>query len=67
MEVKRRPNESTGSLLRRFSRLAQQTKLVINAKSKLSRKRKLTDREQKKSRNYAQGITGFEKKAGAVR
>ena len=32
MEVKRKPNESTGSLLRRFSRLVQQSKIVINAK-----------------------------------
>lgn len=32
MEVKRKPNESTGSLLRRFSRLVQQSKIVVNAK-----------------------------------
>lgn len=32
MEVKRKPNESTGSLLRRFSRLVQQSKIIINAK-----------------------------------
>ena len=32
MEVKRKPNESTGSLLRRFSRLVQQSKIIVNAK-----------------------------------
>ena len=32
MEVKRKPNESTGSLLRRFSRLVQQGKIIVNAK-----------------------------------
>jgi ribosomal protein S21 len=32
MEVKRKPNESIGSLLRRFSRLVQQSKIVVNAK-----------------------------------
>jgi len=32
MEVKRKPNESTGSLMRRFSRLVQQSRIVVNAK-----------------------------------
>ena len=32
MEVKRKPNESTGSLMRRFSRLVQQSKIIVNAK-----------------------------------
>ena len=32
MEVKRKPNESTGSLMRRFSRLVQQSKILVNAK-----------------------------------
>lgn len=47
MEVKRRQNESTGSLLRRFSRLVQQTKLIKKAKSKSTRKRKVTERVEK--------------------
>lgn len=32
MEVKRKPNESTGSLMRRFSRLVQQSQIIVNAK-----------------------------------
>jgi ribosomal protein S21 len=32
MEVKRKPNESTGSLMRRFSRLVQQSRIIVNAK-----------------------------------
>lgn len=32
MEVKRKPNESAGSLMRRFSRLVQQSRIVVNAK-----------------------------------
>lgn len=32
MEVKKRPNETVGSLLRRFSRLAQQSKILVKAK-----------------------------------
>ena len=47
MEVKRKPNESVMSLMRRFSRLAQQTKIVINAKNKRSFKRKPTERIEK--------------------
>ena len=47
MEVKRKPNESVTSLMRRFSRLAQQTKLVANAKSKRYTKRKVTERVER--------------------
>ena len=47
MEVKRKPNESVMSLMRRFSRLAQQTKIVANAKSKRNRKKKMTPRIEK--------------------
>lgn len=32
MEVKRKPNESTGALMRRFSRLVQQSRILANAK-----------------------------------
>ncbi len=32
MEVKRKPNESVGSLMRRFSRLVQQSQIIVNAK-----------------------------------
>ena len=47
MEVTRRQNESTGSLLRRFSRLVQQSKLVVRAKERSTRKRKITERVEK--------------------
>ncbi len=47
MEVKRKPNESVMSLMRRFGRLAQQTKIVVNAKNKRSFKKKLTNRVEK--------------------
>lgn len=39
MEVKRKPNESVMALMRRFSRLAQQTGIVSTAKAKRNRKR----------------------------
>lgn len=47
MEVKRKPNESVTSLMRRFSRLVQQTKIITIAKGKKSRKRKITPRIEK--------------------
>ena len=47
MDVKRRSSESTGSLLRRFSRLGQQTKIVANAKKRTSRQKKQTERMEK--------------------
>ena len=47
MEVKRKPNESVMSLMRRFSRLAQQTKLVTTAKSKRNFRKKATERMER--------------------
>lgn len=47
MEVKRKPNESVGSLMRRFSRLAQQSKLVVRAKSARYFKKRVTERVEK--------------------
>ena len=47
MEVKRKPNESAMSLMRRFSRLVQQTKLVPRAKNKRNFRRKTTERMEK--------------------
>ena len=47
MEVKRKPNESIMALMRRFSRLAQQTGIVANAKSKRNRKRQPNERVEK--------------------
>lgn len=32
MEVKRKPNESVGSMMRRFSRLVQQSRFLVKAK-----------------------------------
>jgi ribosomal protein S21 len=47
VEVKRKPNESTGSLLRRFSRFVQQSGVLIRKKSLKYRPKKLTDRQEK--------------------
>ncbi|MEX1064235.1 MAG: 30S ribosomal protein S21 [Candidatus Paceibacterota bacterium] len=47
MEVKRKPNESIGSLMRRFSRLIQRTQLVVRAKKSKHFQKKMTNREEK--------------------
>lgn len=47
MEVKRKPNESVGSLMRRFSRLVQQSRLVVRAKASKHFKKKPTERVEK--------------------
>jgi len=47
MEVKRKPNESIGSLMRRFSRLVQQAKLLVRAKKAKYFSKKPTERIEK--------------------
>jgi ribosomal protein S21 len=47
VEVKRKPNESMGSLLRRFSRFVQQSRVLVRKKSLKTRPKKLTERQEK--------------------
>lgn len=47
VEVKRKPNESTGSLLRRFSRFVQTSGVLIKAKKSQFRSRKPNERKEK--------------------
>ena len=47
VEVKRKPNESTGSLLRRFSRFVQQSGVLVRKKSLKYRPKKVTERKEK--------------------
>lgn len=47
VEVKRKANESTGSLLRRFSRFVQQSGVLIRKKSLKHRAKKLNERREK--------------------
>jgi ribosomal protein S21 len=49
VEVKRKPNESTGSLLRRFSRFVQQSGVLIKAKKSQFRAKKVTERKERNS------------------
>lgn len=47
VEVRRKPNESTGSLLRRFSRFMQQSGTLMRARKLQYRPKKQTDRKEK--------------------
>lgn len=47
VEVKRKPNESIGSLMRRFNRFVQQSGVLLKAKKSQFREKKSTDRKEK--------------------
>jgi len=47
VEVKRKPNESIGSLLRRFNRFVQQSGVLFKAKQNQYRQKKQTERKEK--------------------
>ncbi len=47
VEVRRKPNESTGSLLRRFSRFVQQSGVLVKAKKSQFRAKKINERKEK--------------------
>lgn len=47
VEVKRKPNESIGSLLRRFNRFVQQSGVLLKAKRSQFRQKKQTERKEK--------------------
>lgn len=49
VEVKRKPNESTGSLLRRFSRFVQQSGVLVKAKRSQFRGKKQNERKEKQA------------------
>ena len=47
VEVKRKPNESTGALLRRFSRFVQQSGVLLKAKNSQYNHKKMNVRKEK--------------------
>ena len=62
MEVKRKPNESVGSLMRRFSRLAQQSRLVKRAKASKHFSKKPTERVEKNRAIMREALRGLRKR-----
>ena len=47
VEVKRKPNESVGSLMRRFNRFVQSSGVLVRAKKSQFRIKKKTERKEK--------------------
>lgn len=47
VEVKRKPNESIGSLMRRFNRFVQVSGVLLRAKKTRFREKKKTERKEK--------------------
>ena len=47
VEVKRKPNESIGSLMRRFNRFVQQSGVLLKAKKSQFRVKKQNERKEK--------------------
>ena len=47
VKVDRKPNESIGSLMRRFNRFVQQSGVLLKAKKSQYRQKKQTDRKEK--------------------
>jgi len=62
VEVKRKPNESIGSLTRRFSRLVQRTKLVRKAKNAKHFVKRVTPRVEKNRAIMREELRALRKK-----
>ena len=62
VEVKRKPNESIGSLMRRFNRFVQVSGVLVKAKKSQFRVKKLTERKEKMSAIMGMHLSQLRKK-----
>jgi len=62
VEVKRKPNESIGSLMRRFNRFVQQSGVLLKAKKSQFREKKLTDRKEKNAAIMGMHLAGLRRR-----
>ena len=62
VEVKRKPNESVGSLMRRFNRFVQQSGVLFKAKTDQFRQKRSTDRKEKMSAIMGTHLAGLRKR-----
>lgn len=62
VEVKRKPNESVGSLLRRFNRFVQQSGVLLKAKRSQFRQKKVTERREKNAAIMGMHLAGLRRK-----
>ncbi len=62
VEVKRKQNESIGSLMRRFNRFVQTSGVLLKAKKSQFRVKKLTERKEKASAIMGMHLSHLRKK-----
>ena len=62
VEVKRKPNESVGSLMRRFNRFVQQSGVLLKAKKSRFREKKVTERREKNAAIMGTHLAGLRRK-----
>ncbi|MEK9157966.1 MAG: 30S ribosomal protein S21 [Patescibacteria group bacterium] len=62
VEVKRKPNESSGSLLRRFNRFVQQSGVLLKAKKARFRVKKVTERREKNAAIMGVHLSGLRRR-----
>ena len=62
VEVKRKTNESTGSLMRRFNRFVQQSGVLLKARKSQFRKKKLTERKEKNAAIMGMHLSALRKR-----
>lgn len=62
VEVKRKTNESVGSLLRRFNRFVQQSGILLKAKNSQFRSKRQTERKEKMSAIMGMHLSALRKR-----
>ncbi len=62
VEIKRKPNETVGSLLRRFSRFVQQSGVLVKAKKSQFRQKKQTVMKEKNAAIMGVHLTNLRKR-----
>ena len=62
VEVKRKQNESVGSMLRRFNRFVQQSGVLLKAKNSQFRAKKQTERKQKNAAIMGMHLSALRRK-----
>ncbi len=62
VEVKRKPNESIGSLMRRFNRFVQQSGVLVKAKKSQYRAKNVTERKEKNAAIMGMHLSHLRKK-----
>ena len=62
VEVRRKQNESVGSLMRRFNRFVQQSGVLVKAKKSQFREKSQTERKEKNAAIMGMHLSGLRRK-----